>query len=195
MWMWLWMGFADTDSEIQRFRDAATERRRVGASLQIRNETFHSDWKMLSNHRRTNTNDCDEPTSDHKTKQANFQLILTRSTKAKTGNGHGPWPKRLGTMLWTPRTEDLAKKNQTATMNPRNRNCCSSGAHFQLSHALQISIGNKCNAKQHFKSFAESAKQHANTNKPTRHGHRNWIAISGRLYCRNAKRNYSRYRK
>jgi len=112
LWMWLWMGFADTDSEIQRFRDAATERRRVGASLQIRNETFHSDWKMLSNHRRTNTNDCDEPTSDHKTKQANFQLILTRSTKAKTGNGHGPWPKRLGTMLWTPRTEDLAKKTE-----------------------------------------------------------------------------------
>lgn len=154
---------------------------------------------MLSNHRQTNTNDCNQPTnqpaseraSDHKTKQANFQLILTRSTKAKTGNGHGPWPKD-----W--KTWDLAGQEEPdyATMNPNAnpRGHGSSGTHFQLSHALQISIGNKCNAKQHFKSFAESAKQHANTNKPTRHCHRNWIAISGRLCCGNAGRNHSGYR-
>jgi len=131
-WRMETQGFTDTDSdsEIQRFRDAATERRRVGASVNTkRNETFHSDWKMLSNHRQTNTNDCNQPTnqpaseraSDHKTKQANFQLILTRSTKAKTGNGHGPWPKRLEDLGpgWPRRTRLCNYESKCESERPR----------------------------------------------------------------------------
>lgn len=163
---------------MQRFRE--------WEHLQIRNFPFRLRLKNVikspaNEHKRWRLN---QPATNHKTKQANFQLILTRSTKAKTGNGHGPWPKRQRTEHQDSRGRVGRRELGNGTMNPRPEpgDRSSSAAHFQLSHALQISIGNKCNAKQHFKSFAESTKQHANTNKPTRHWHRNWIAISCRLY-------------
>lgn len=81
-------------------------------------------WHKTGKHKRAlhhrSTEPPIRPTNDHKTKQANFQLILTRSTKAKTGNGHGPWPKRQRRQKY----ERPGQKNQTsATMNPNPCPC------------------------------------------------------------------------
>lgn len=118
--------FRFRDSEIQRCSDRAPESGSICKYETKRNFPFRLKNVIKSpanEHKRLQpTNQpASERASDHKTKQANFQLILTRSTKAKTGNGHGPWPKRLEDLGpgWPRRTRLCNYESKCESERPR----------------------------------------------------------------------------